>query len=263
MGLYQEQLLPRFQDKVMSRKATRVVRARVCAGLRGRVVEVGFGTGLNVPYCSTEVREVLAVEPSRVCMRLAAPRIAKSPVPVRLAGLNGEHLELPSGEFDAVLSTWTLCTIPDLSAALGEMRRVLKPGGTFRFVEHGHAPDARVARWQARVEPLNRRLAGGASHTPILRAYRGRGVRPRATRHLLLQGRAKIFMTPPSREEVLAEPMPCHHDFRGAGTRRDMARTSEVSHPLFARGYRRLVFTGDFLFAPSVPSVIGVARRPS
>jgi len=79
--------------------------------------------------------------------------------------LNGEHLDLPSGGFDAVLSTWTLCTIPNLPVALAEMRRVLKPGGTFHFVEHGHAPDPKVARWQARVEPLNKRLAGGCHIT--------------------------------------------------------------------------------------------------
>jgi ubiquinone/menaquinone biosynthesis C-methylase UbiE len=165
MGFYQEQILPRFQDKVMARKPARSVRARVCAGLLGDVVEVGFGTGLNAPYYPTEVRKVFAVEPSRVCMQLAETRIAQSPVPVESAGLNGEHLDLPSDQFDAVLSTWTLCTIPDLSSALAELRRVLKPGGAFHFVEHGHAPDRNVARWQRRLEPLNKRLAGGCHLT--------------------------------------------------------------------------------------------------
>jgi ubiquinone/menaquinone biosynthesis C-methylase UbiE len=165
MGIYQDQLLPRFQDKVMARKANREVRARVCAGLAGQVVEVGFGTGLNAPYYPAEVTKVVAIEPSQVCMSLAAPRIARSDTPVEFGGLTGEHLDLPSEQFDAVLSTWTLCTIPDLATALGEIRRILKQGGTLHFVEHGHAPDAGVARWQERLEPLNKRLAGGCHLT--------------------------------------------------------------------------------------------------
>jgi ubiquinone/menaquinone biosynthesis C-methylase UbiE len=165
MSFYQEQLLPRFQDIAMARKSTRPVRARVCEGLEGAVVEVGFGTALNAPYYPSAVKKVVAIEPSRVCMRIAEPRIAKSSVPVEYGGLTGEHLDLPSGEFDAALSTWTLCTIPNLQAALAEMRRVLKPGGSFHFVEHGHAPDEKVIRWQERLEPLNKRLAGGCHLT--------------------------------------------------------------------------------------------------
>ena len=161
MGFYVDQVLPRFQDKVMDRKSTREVRERVCAPLRGEVVEVGFGTGLNAQYYPSEVSKVLAVEPSRVCMRIAEPRIARSSVPVENAGLTGERLDLPSEQFDAVLSTWTLCTIPDLDAALGELRRVLKPGGTFHFVEHGRSPNTKIARWQDRLQPLNGFLAGG------------------------------------------------------------------------------------------------------
>jgi ubiquinone/menaquinone biosynthesis C-methylase UbiE len=165
MGFYQDQVLPRFQDVVMNRKPTRAVRERVCTGLTGEVVEVGFGTGLNARFYPPGVTKVLAVEPSKVCMRIAEPRIAESPAPVELAGLTGEHLDLPSGEFDALLSTWTLCTIPNLDAALAEMRRVLKPGGTFHFVEHGLAPDPGVVRWQQRLEPMNKRLAGGCHLT--------------------------------------------------------------------------------------------------
>jgi ubiquinone/menaquinone biosynthesis C-methylase UbiE len=165
MGVYQDQLLPRMQDKVMGRKAMGEVRARTCSGLAGQVVEVGFGTGLNARYYPPEVTKIFAVEPSRVCMRLAETRIARTQAPVELAGLTGEHLDLPSEEFDAVLSTWTLCTIPNLEAALEELRRVLKPGGDLNFVEHGHAPDANVARWQQRIEPVNKKLAGGCHLT--------------------------------------------------------------------------------------------------
>ena len=98
-------------------------------------------------------------------MRIAEPRIARSSTTVELAGLNGEQLDLPSEAFDAVLSTWTLCTIPNLTDALAELRRVLKPGGWFHFVEHGHAPDPPVARWQRRLEPFNKRLTGGCHLT--------------------------------------------------------------------------------------------------
>ncbi len=152
MGFYAEQVLPRFQDKVMDRKDMREVRARVAAGLSGDVVEVGFGTGLNAPYYPAQVVKVAAVEPSAVCMRIAQSRIVGTSAEVELAGLTGEKLDLPSEGFDAVLSTWTLCTIPSVDAALAEIRRVLKPGGSFHFVEHGQAPDAEVARWQSRID---------------------------------------------------------------------------------------------------------------
>lgn len=165
MGFYQDRLLPRFQDKVMARKANRPVRERVCAGMSGELVEIGFGTGLNAPYYPAEVTKVVAVEPSERCMRLAAPRIASASVPVEFGGLTGERLDLPSAAFDTALSTWTMCTIPNLEGALEEIRRVLKPGGSLHFVEHGHAPDESVARWQVRFEPLNKRLAGGCHLT--------------------------------------------------------------------------------------------------
>jgi SAM-dependent methyltransferase len=171
MGIYADQILPRLQDKVMKRKATSEVRRRVCSGLSGDVVELGFGTGLNVPYYPLEMNRVFAVEPSRVCMRLAEERIAHSRVPVELAGLTGEYLDLPSESVDAVLSTWTMCTVPGLEAALEEMRRVLKPGGTFDFVEHGHAPDMETARWQRYIEPLNKKLAGGCHLTRRVPEY--------------------------------------------------------------------------------------------
>lgn len=165
MGYYQDNVLPRILNKAMNTKVERAARERVCEGLHGQVVEIGFGSGLNTSYYPSEVTKVLAVEPSKVSMRLAEPRIAASSADVELAGLDGQHLDLPSEQFDAVLSTWTLCTIPDLDTALAEIRRVLKPGGAFHFVEHGHAPDANVARWQERLESLNKRLVGGCHLT--------------------------------------------------------------------------------------------------
>ena len=165
MGFYQDQILPRLQNKVMGAKPLRETRGRVCEGLEGVVVEIGFGTGLNASYYTPKITKLVAIEPSKVCMRIAAPRIANAPVPVEYGGLTGEHLDLPSGEFDAALSTWTLCTIPNMDAALAEVRRVLKPGGVFHFVEHGHAPDPSVARWQARIEPPWKHIAGGCHIT--------------------------------------------------------------------------------------------------
>lgn len=165
MGAYTEHFLPRFQDVAMRRKTTRDPRARVCADLRGDVLEVGFGTGLNTRYYPPSVTKVLAVEPSAICMRIAQPRIASSTVTVENAGLIGERLEVESACMDAVLSTWTLCTIPDLEAALAEISRVLKPSGALYFVEHGHSPDPEVDRWQQRLEPINKRLAGGCHLT--------------------------------------------------------------------------------------------------
>jgi len=194
MGFYHEQFLPRFQDLAMRRKATRTVRARVCEGLRGEVVEIGFGTGLNAAYYPGEVTKILAVEPSKVCMELAQPRITRTTASVELAGLNGEYLDLPSEHFDSVLSTWTLCTIPNLARALEEIRRVLKPGGSFHFVEHGHAPDATVARWQERLEPLNKRLAGGCHLTRrIPDSIEQAGFALQAIDTYYIKGEPKIF----------------------------------------------------------------------
>ena len=165
MGIYQDQILPRAQNKVMGVKRLREVRSRVCEGLEGAVVEIGFGTGLNSYYYTPKITRLTAIEPSRVCMKIAAPRIAKASCPVEFGGLTGECLNLPSDGFDAALSTWTLCTIPDMDAALAEVSRVLKPGGVFHFVEHGHAPDPSVARWQARIEPAWKHIAGGCHVT--------------------------------------------------------------------------------------------------
>jgi ubiquinone/menaquinone biosynthesis C-methylase UbiE len=194
MSFYQDQVLPRFQDKVMDRKDMREIRARVCSGLSGEVVEVGFGTGLNSPYYPPEVAKLSAVEPSKVCIRIARPRIAATAVKVELAGLTGEALDLPSEEFDAAISTWTLCTIPNVDAALGEIRRVLKPGGKFCFVEHGHAPDAGVARWQARIEGSWKRVAGGCHLTrPIGNLVERAGFRLERLDTYYMKGEPKMF----------------------------------------------------------------------
>lgn len=165
MGIYRSRVLPRLMNAAMSSEENREIRERVCAGLEGTVVEIGFGSGLNVPFYPAAVDTVHAVEPLGRSFAIAAERIEASHVDVRLAGLTGERLDLPDAFADAVLSTWTLCTIPDVSAALAEIQRVLKPGGALHFVEHGISPDAKVARQQGRLEPITKPFLGGCHLT--------------------------------------------------------------------------------------------------
>src|SRR5437764_9770080 len=169
MGVYAERVLPRIINVACGVKVARPLRERACAGLHGEVIEIGFGTGHNVPFYPGAVRNVAAVEPSDLSWKLAADRVSASSVPVQRSGLDGQSLPFADDTFDSALSTWTLCTIPDANAALTEIRRVLRPGGTLHFIEHGLAPDEKVQRWQYRLEPLNRRMFGGCHLSrPIL-----------------------------------------------------------------------------------------------
>ncbi|WP_280268190.1 class I SAM-dependent methyltransferase [Nocardia wallacei] len=163
MGIYSERVLPRIIDVACGLPVNERLRRRVCAGLRDRVVEIGFGSGHNVPYYPESVKSVTAVEPADGGWRLAAKRLAQSSIPVQRSGLDGQSLPFPDNSFDTALSTWTLCTIPEMSAALAEIRRVLVPGGTFHFVEHGLAPDAKVQTWQHRLNPVQKTLFGGCN----------------------------------------------------------------------------------------------------
>jgi SAM-dependent methyltransferase len=169
MGCYRQRVLPRIVNASCGLRRLEPLRRRVCAGLTGDVVEIGFGSGHNVPFYPAAVTRVAAVEPSDLSWRLAGERVRASRVPVRRAGLDGQRLPLDDGSCDAALSTWTLCTIPDAAAALSEVRRVLRPGGELHFLEHGLAPDENVRRWQRRIEPLQERLFGGCHLTrPIV-----------------------------------------------------------------------------------------------
>jgi ubiquinone/menaquinone biosynthesis C-methylase UbiE len=133
------------------------------------VVEIGFGSGLNAPYYPTTITQVTAVEPSDKAWKLADKRRTSTTVPVQRSGLDGQSLPFADDSYDAALSTWTLCTIPDVDAALREVRRVLKPGGYLHFVEHGLAPDEKVCVWQRRLEPVQKRVFGGCHLTrPIV-----------------------------------------------------------------------------------------------
>ena len=165
MPFYKEQVVPRLVALTCGASALSGLRARTAAGLSGRIVEIGFGSGFNVPFYPADVERVLAVEPSDTAWRLASRRVDRSPVPVEQVGLDGQSLPIEDASCDGAICTFALCTIPDPGAALAEIRRVLRPGGRFHLLEHGLAPDARVAAFQHRVEPLQRRIADGCHLT--------------------------------------------------------------------------------------------------
>lgn len=161
MSFYAEQILPRVIDFACSRAPIVRVRERVCRGLHGEVLEIGFGSGLNLPHMSLDVTKLCAVDPSATGKQLARYRVARSPFPIEWSGLDGQNLALPDASVDCALSTFTLCTVPDIDRTLREVHRVLRPNGVFRFLEHGRSQDSGVAAWQDRLTPLHRRLVGG------------------------------------------------------------------------------------------------------
>jgi ubiquinone/menaquinone biosynthesis C-methylase UbiE len=165
MGFYRERLLPRIVDRACGTPELQAWRDQVADGLFGKVVEIGFGSGLNVAAYPPEIEIVYAVEPAEVARRLAEPRIEAGTVTVEHVGLDGQQIPLDDDSCDAALSTFTLCTIPDVVAALAELRRVVRPGGRFHFLEHGRSPDVKVATWQRRLEPVQKRLADGCHLT--------------------------------------------------------------------------------------------------
>ncbi len=160
MGLWTRVVQPRLLDATLGTSQTAEVRRRVCAGLVGDVVEVGYGSGHNQPYLPAEVTGVWAVDPSAAGYALSGARREASPVPVLRTEAPAERLPFPDDRFDAALCTWTLCATDDPAAVLAELARVLRPGGVLHLVEHGLAPEASVARWQRRGNGLNRRVAG-------------------------------------------------------------------------------------------------------
>ncbi|HVN42620.1 MAG TPA: class I SAM-dependent methyltransferase [Steroidobacteraceae bacterium] len=161
MSIYHHYIFPWLLDWAMSSRGLHAPRDRALAPATGRILEIGFGTGLNLAHYPPGVRRIEAIDPDVDLDRFSAPRIAAAEIEVDFHHLDAEHMPFPSASFDTVVSTFTLCSIPDVAHALAEVRRVLKPGGRFLFLEHGLAPEARIARWQRRLTPLQRRLGGG------------------------------------------------------------------------------------------------------
>jgi SAM-dependent methyltransferase len=161
MGLYATYVLPRLTDLAMRSSAARAERARFVPSAGGLVLEVGVGSGLNLPFYSAGVQRLYGLDPSAKLLDMARRRAGGLTFPVEFLEGSAEAIPLAAGAVDCVVTTWTLCSILDLARALSEMRRVLRPAGRLIFVEHGRAPDPGVVRWQDRLTPLWRRVTGG------------------------------------------------------------------------------------------------------
>jgi len=161
MGLYNDRVLPHLLSLAMRNKDLETYRRRLVPTAAGRVLEIGIGSGLNLPFYGPGVVELIGLDPSASLLRMAGGQAARSGIGVRMLEGSAEAIPLEDASFDTVLTTWTLCSIRDAVAALAEIRRVLKPIGNLLFVEHGSAPDVGVARWQNRLTPLWKPIAGG------------------------------------------------------------------------------------------------------
>jgi ubiquinone/menaquinone biosynthesis C-methylase UbiE len=161
MSLYSRVILPRLIDLVMGNRAAAAERAKLVPVASGTVLEVGVGSARNIPHYGPDVRAVYGVDPSLELWEIGRRRLGAEPFSIRYLAGSAEQLPVADRSIDTVLSTWTLCSIPDVRAALREMRRVLRPGGRFVFIEHGRAPDASVRAWQDRLTLLWARISGG------------------------------------------------------------------------------------------------------
>ena len=194
MGFYSDKVVPRLVTCACGTKPILKQREKVVPEARGRVLEIGMGAGHNLPYYRAEqVERIVGIDPCSTSWALAQPRATSLGVPLEFIEGSAESIPLPDEEFDTVLMTYSLCTIPDAQAALQEMRRVLKPGGRLVFCEHGEAPDASVARWQQRVNPLWRKLLGGCNlNRPIARWISDAGFSISALDQMYLPGTPRI-----------------------------------------------------------------------
>jgi ubiquinone/menaquinone biosynthesis C-methylase UbiE len=191
MSLYSDTVLPWLTHLSMRNRLLRPYRERLLARARGRVLEVGIGSGLNLPLYGPEVERVVGLDPSAGLLRRARDATARARPPVSLVQASAESIPLADGSIDTIVMAWTLCSIPDAPAALAEMRRVLKPGGSLLFVEHGLSHEERVARWQHRLDPLWVRISchldnrvermlneAGFALEELKTGYLGRGPKP-------------------------------------------------------------------------------------
>jgi ubiquinone/menaquinone biosynthesis C-methylase UbiE len=173
MGFYQDQIVPLLINLAMRNKNLAAYRSRVVPAAEGRVLEIGVGSGLNLPFYSAKAEQLIGLDPSprllAMARRAARPRLGR----VEFVEGSAEAIPLESASVDTVLTTWTLCSIPQALGALGEMRRVLRPGGRLLFVEHGRAPDPAVVWWQDRLTPLWKRIGGGCHLNRPIRSLIG------------------------------------------------------------------------------------------
>jgi len=164
MGFYDKYIMPRFINCACGSKPIMRQREKVVPQASGTVLEIGIGTGLNLPYYDARrVERLIGLDPSQESWELAGERAAHLEFDVEFIGLPGEQIPLEDDSVDTVLVTFALCTIPDPIAALHGMSRVLRPQGKLIFCEHGHAPDSGVSKWQDRINPMWRRIAGGCN----------------------------------------------------------------------------------------------------
>ncbi|PHS21629.1 MAG: SAM-dependent methyltransferase [Robiginitomaculum sp.] len=166
MGFYNRHIMPRFVNLACASGQMKKIRAKIVPLAEGRVLEIGFGSGHNLPFLNAEkITRYWALEPDEQIRKLASQRLSNSPLSPAFLGLEAESIPLDDNSADTIVITFTMCTIPQVEQALGEMRRVLKPGGRLLFAEHGAAPDNAVARWQSRIEPVWKRIGGGCHLT--------------------------------------------------------------------------------------------------
>jgi ubiquinone/menaquinone biosynthesis C-methylase UbiE len=178
LGFYERRILPRLIDLGMRQKQLAALRERVVGAAQGQVLEVGVGSGRNLPFYRRDVDRVLGVDPSEGLLAMARSHTAWTHFPVRLRQAAAEDLPLDDRAVDTVVMTWTLCSVADPLRALSEIRRVLRPGGSLLFIEHGRAPEPRLERWQDRLTPLWRRVAGGCHlNRPIAQLVERSGLR--------------------------------------------------------------------------------------
>lgn len=176
MSFYRRWVIPRLTHLAMRHKELHPYRRRALAQARGRVLEIGIGSGLNLPFYGSEVTGVVGIDPSPELLRLAGRAAGETGFPVELLERSAEELPIEDRSIDTAITSWTLCSIPDAARALREVRRTLKPGGRLLFVEHGLAPDPDVVRWQKRLTPLWKRCSGGCHlDRPIDRLVREAG----------------------------------------------------------------------------------------
>lgn len=161
MSFYESRILPHLINLAMRNRDLLPYRERVISAAGGRVLEVGIGSGLNLPFYSPQAREVLGLDPSPRLLAMSRHAANQSSVPVTFIEASAQAIPLDDRSIDTVVTTWTLCSIPTALQALNEMRRVLKPGGHLLFVEHGLSPDRRVRKWQDWLTPAWKRIGGG------------------------------------------------------------------------------------------------------